>query len=58
MPALLVLGLGALLRIMRMVRRTRQQAQSDPLTGLANRIKFDEYLEQELRLSRRSGQPL
>lgn len=58
MSALLVLGVGALMRILRMVRRTRQQAQSDPLTGLANRVKFDEYLEQELRFSRRSGQPL
>jgi diguanylate cyclase (GGDEF)-like protein len=57
-PALLVLGLGALLLVLRTLRRTRQQAQSDPLTGLANRIKFDEELELELRSSRRSGQPL
>ena len=56
--ALLVLLVGASLRILRMLRRTRQQAQSDSLTGLANRVKFDEYLEQELRLSKRSGQPL
>lgn len=57
-PALMVLGLGALLLVMRTLRRARRQAQSDPLTGLANRIKFDEELEQELRSSRRSGQPL
>ncbi len=57
-PALIVLGLGALLLILRTLRRTRLQAQSDPLTGLANRIKFDEELEQELRSSRRTGQPL
>ena len=56
--ALLVLGLGALSLAWRTLRRTRLQAQSDPLTGLANRIKFDEELEQELRSSRRSGQPL
>jgi diguanylate cyclase (GGDEF)-like protein len=57
-PALIVLGMGALLLILRTLRRTRQQAQSDPLTGLANRAKFDEELDQELRSSRRSGQPL
>jgi diguanylate cyclase (GGDEF)-like protein len=57
-PALAVLGMGAFLLILRLLRRTRLQAQSDPLTGLANRIKFDEELEQELRSSRRSGQPL
>ncbi len=57
-PVLMVLGLGSGLLILRTLRRTRRQAQSDPLTGLANRIKFDEELEQELRLSRRSGQPL
>ncbi|WP_163840580.1 CHASE2 domain-containing protein [Pseudoxanthomonas sacheonensis] len=57
-PALLVLGLGASLLILRALRRTRLQAQSDPLTGLANRIKFDEELEQELRSARRTGQPL
>ncbi|MET0807438.1 MAG: CHASE2 domain-containing protein [Pseudoxanthomonas sp.] len=56
--ALLVLGVGALSLVWRRLRRTRKQAQSDPLTGLANRIKFDEELEQELRSSRRSGQPL
>ena len=57
-PVLMVLGLGSGLLILRTLRRTRRQAQSDPLTGLANRLKFDEELEQELRLSRRSGQPL
>jgi len=56
--ALMVLAFGALLLLLRTLRRTRMQAQSDPLTGLANRIKFDEELEQELRSSRRTGQPL
>lgn len=58
MPALIVLAIGALLWMARSLRRTRHQAQSDPLTGLANRIRFDEELEQELRSARRTGQPL
>ncbi|MET0814094.1 MAG: CHASE2 domain-containing protein [Pseudoxanthomonas sp.] len=56
--ALVVLSLGALSLFWRKWRRTRLQAQSDPLTGLANRSKFDEELNQELHSSRRSGQPL
>jgi diguanylate cyclase (GGDEF)-like protein len=58
MPALIVLAIGALLWMARSLRRTRHQAQSDPLTGLANRIRFDEELEQEMRSARRTGQPL
>mgnify|MGYP000924594002 CR=1 FL=1 len=57
-PALLVLGLGALLWVYRLLRRTHRQALSDPLTGLANRTRFDMTLDQEMRLSQRSGQPL
>ena len=55
---LVVLAIGALLWMARSLRRTRHQAQSDPLTGLSNRIRFDEELEQELRSARRTGQPL
>ena len=58
MAALLVLGLGMVALVLQGVRRTRRQAESDPLTGLANRIKFDSELEHELRSSRRTGQPL
>lgn len=58
MSALIVLTIGALLWMARSLRRTRHQAQSDPLTGLANRIRFDEELEQELRSARRTGQPV
>ena len=58
MAALLVLGLGVAFLVLRILRRTRRQAESDPLTGLANRIKFDAELEHELRASRRTGQPL
>ena len=57
-PALLVLALGASLWIYRLLRRTHKQAQSDALTGLANRTRFDHALDQELRVARRSGQPL
>ncbi|KAF1721121.1 CHASE2 domain-containing protein [Pseudoxanthomonas wuyuanensis] len=56
--AMLVLALGASVWIYRRLRRTHRQAQSDPLTGLANRSKFDSALEQELRTARRTGQPL
>lgn len=57
-PALAVLGLGAVLLAARSLRRTRHQAQSDPLTRLANRSRFDAALDQELRSTRRSDQPL
>ena len=56
--ALGVLGLAALVLLVRQLRRTRHQAQSDPLTGLATRGRFDQELEHELRLTRRNGQPL
>ena len=36
----------------------RQQAQSDPLTRLPNRSRFDQELEQELRLAESTEQPL
>ncbi|WP_454829886.1 CHASE2 domain-containing protein [Pseudoxanthomonas wuyuanensis] len=56
--AMMVLALGASVWIYRRLRRTHRQAQSDPLTGLANRSKFDSALDQELRTARRTGQPL
>ena len=58
LSAWLVLGIGAAMRLLRSVQRTRRQAQSDPLTGLANRHRFDEILAQELRMAQRSGQPM
>lgn len=58
MPALLVLLAGGLLLGVRLLRRTREQALSDPLTGLANRKHFHEALEQEIRIARRSLAPL
>jgi diguanylate cyclase (GGDEF)-like protein len=58
MSALAVLGIGALLWLVRLLRLTRHQAQSDSLTGLPNRLRFDEELGQALRQAQRSGQPL
>ncbi|MEL1263848.1 CHASE2 domain-containing protein [Pseudoxanthomonas putridarboris] len=57
-PVLLVLALAASLWLYRLLRRTHKQAQSDALTGLANRNRFDHALDQELRVARRTGQPL
>ncbi len=56
--ALSALALGALLWLSQALRQNRLRAQSDPLTGLPNRISFDSGLEQELRQTQRSGQPL
>ena len=53
-----VLCIGTAMRLVRVVRRTQRRAQSDPLTGLANRHRFDEALALELRSAQRSGQPL
>ena len=58
MPALLVLLLGGALLGLRLLHRTRKQALSDPLTGLANRKHFDEALEQEIRAAQRNLSPL
>ncbi len=56
--ALLVLALAAAAWAARRLRQVRRSEAIDPLTGLANREMFTESLQQELRLARRSGQPL
>jgi len=58
MSALLVLGLAALMWTVQRLRLGRERAQSDPLTGLANRLLFEQQLQHELRLAPRSVQPL
>ena len=58
LSAWVVLCIGTGMRLVRVVRRTQRRAQSDPLTGLANRHRFDEALALELRSAQRSGQPL
>jgi diguanylate cyclase (GGDEF)-like protein len=40
------------------MRYWRHQANRDPLTGLANRMRFEETLRQETDAARRSGRPL
>ncbi|MFN5047790.1 diguanylate cyclase domain-containing protein [Roseateles sp.] len=52
-------GTNALLAIIAdQVQALEALTRSDPLTGLANRRGFDEYLEQALNQSRRDGRPL
>lgn len=55
---LLVLLLGTAVWLYRLFRKTHHAAQSDALTGLANRSKFNSALEQELRSAVRSQLPL
>lgn len=55
---LLVLAVGASVWVYRLIRRTHRAAQSDALTGLANRNKFNHALDQELRAVQRSNLPL
>ncbi|MEG1681977.1 MAG: diguanylate cyclase, partial [Stenotrophomonas sp.] len=40
------------------MRYWRRQANRDPLTGLANRMRFEETLRRETDAARRSGRPL
>ncbi|MGH8054120.1 MAG: CHASE2 domain-containing protein [Stenotrophomonas sp.] len=40
------------------IRYWRRQANRDPLTGLANRMRFEETLQLETDAARRSGRPL
>ncbi|WP_269790675.1 CHASE2 domain-containing protein [Stenotrophomonas sp. Iso1] len=40
------------------IRYWRHQANRDPLTGLANRMRFEETLQLETDAARRSGRPL
>ena len=48
--------LGAV--VVGLVSVLRETARKDPLTGLANRRQWDERLEEEIRHSLRSGEPL
>lgn len=58
LPTLLVLALGLALWQRKRVRKSRRLAQTDPLTGLANRSLFDEALKHELLATRHNGLPL
>jgi len=46
------------LKIKRLSDELRRLATEDPLTGLANRRRFDALIRRELALAQRSGQPL
>ncbi len=48
----------ALVDAARMHAQARHQATHDPLTGLANRAMFCEFLERQVELCARSGEPL
>ncbi|WP_411869518.1 diguanylate cyclase domain-containing protein [Vulcanococcus limneticus] len=47
-----------LLQVQQLLNRLEAQASTDALTGLANRRRFDEALDQEWRRSLRSGEAL
>ena len=47
-----------IVRLLAVTRRQQRLAQTDALTGLANRRRFDETLAHEVALARRSGKPL
>ena len=47
-----------IVRLLAVTRRQQKLAQTDALTGLANRRRFDETLAHEVSLARRSGKPL
>jgi diguanylate cyclase (GGDEF)-like protein len=55
---LLVARVETQLRVKRMSDELRRIATVDVLTGVANRRRFDDALEQEWRRSRRSSEPL
>ncbi len=56
--ALLLLLIGAGICAWRMARRSRHAAQTDPVTGLANRGRFQHLLEQETRAAQRTQLPV
>jgi diguanylate cyclase (GGDEF)-like protein len=55
---LLLARVGTQLRVRHMTEKLRQAAATDALTGVANRRKFDEVLEQEWQRARRGGDPM
>ncbi len=55
---LLVVALTGLFGGYGLMRRVQRRAQLDPLTGLANRSRFDAVLAHELVHAQRNGQPL
>lgn len=58
MPRLVLARVMAQLRVKRMADELRRNAALDPLTGLANRRRFDEAFEQEWLRARRQRSPI
>lgn len=56
--ALTVAQLACALERVRRVERLSFYASHDPLTGLANRRHFEEYVEREFKLAKRHGTPM
>ena len=48
----------ALVQASQMLAQARHQAHHDPLTGLCNRLLFDELVARQLNVARRQGLPL
>jgi diguanylate cyclase (GGDEF)-like protein len=48
----------ALVKASKMLQEAQHRAYHDPLTGLANRVLFDELVEQQLTICRRTESPL
>ncbi len=57
-PAPLLARVKTLMRLAEATRELRHLSLTDGLTGIANRRRFDDALEQEWRRARRAGTPL
>lgn len=57
-PPLVLARVKTQLRLKRLSDQLHRLATMDGLTGLANRRRFDEALQQEWRIARRNGEPL
>ena len=55
---LLASEIGAAIARAELVAQLAEQSRSDPLTGAANRLSWDEELERELARTRRPAVPL
>ena len=57
-PPLLLARVRTQLRVKRLADELRRLSTIDPLTGVANRRRFDEALQHEWKRARRSGDPI
>lgn len=54
----LLAGLGTILRLIYLTRELSEVAGKDPLTGIANRRRFEEHLAERIQLARRQTKPI